>query len=197
MEISLKRKAKVSVVSITKFLKTISLVLMICTCTNFTVNAKTLDLEREKITKLHIKAKHELAKNAAMKKQIDCLAKNIYYEAGSESYEGKLAVAQVTMNRVNSKRFPQSVCNVVYQRSVIRDKMVCQFSWTCVDVRGIKIGSPRWEESRKVAKKFLIENYTYDKVKRAFYFHGDYIEPGWNLRRIAHIGRHIFYAGAG
>jgi spore germination cell wall hydrolase CwlJ-like protein len=196
MEISLKRNAKVADISITKFLKTISLVLMLCTCTNFTVNAKTLE-EEKKITKLHTKAKTELAKHKAMKQQIDCLARNIYYESASEPYEGKLAVAQVTMNRVKSSRFPGSVCSVVYQKSVIRDKMVCQFSWTCVDVRAIKINSPRWEESRKVAKKFLIENYTYDKVRQAYYFHGDYIEPGWQLRRIAHIGRHIFYAGAG
>lgn len=50
-------------------------------------------------------------------KQIECLAKNIYYESAGESYEGKLAVAQVTMNRVNSGIFPRDICSVVYQKT--------------------------------------------------------------------------------
>ena len=58
-------------------------------------------------------------------KQVECLAKNIYYESGSETYEGKLAVAQVTLNRVNSPKYPHEVCAVVYQKT----QNTCQFSW--------------------------------------------------------------------
>ena len=66
-------------------------------------------------------------------KQVECLAKNIYWESASESYEGKLAVAQVTMNRVNSGKFPSDICSVVYQKTVNREsRTVCQFSWTCL-----------------------------------------------------------------
>jgi spore germination cell wall hydrolase CwlJ-like protein len=196
MEISLK-KVREPTSSLTKFIKTISLVLLVCTCTNFTVNAKTLEKDKTKqISKLHIKAKQDLANSTVMKKQIDCLARNIYFESASEPYEGKLAVAQVTMNRVKSGKFPGSVCGVVYQRTMYEGLIVCQFSWTCEG--NLKIRAPHlYEESRRVAKKFILDNYTYDRVKRAYYFHGDYINPGWQLRRVAHIGRHIFYAGAG
>ena len=60
-------------------------------------------------------------------REVDCLAKNIYFEAGSESRAGKIAVAEVTMNRVKSREFPRSVCGVVYQKS----RNICQFSWVC------------------------------------------------------------------
>ena len=47
--------------------------------------------------------------------QLDCLARNIYHEAGYESFEGKVAVAQVTLNRTESGQFPSDICKVVYQ----------------------------------------------------------------------------------
>jgi spore germination cell wall hydrolase CwlJ-like protein len=64
-------------------------------------------------------------------RQLDCLAKNIYHEAAGESFEGKVAVAQVTMNRAESGKFPSDVCAVVYQKNVFYEKVVCQFSWYC------------------------------------------------------------------
>ena len=39
------------------------------------------------------------------------MAKNIFFEAAVESTAGKLAVAQVTLNRVNSDKFPTYKCN--------------------------------------------------------------------------------------
>ena len=60
-------------------------------------------------------------------REVDCLAQNMYFEAGIESKAGKLAVAEVTMNRVKSSEFPNTVCEVVYQRT----KYTCQFSWIC------------------------------------------------------------------
>lgn len=195
MEISLKKTAPKAAGFSTKFIKTISLVLLLCTAANIAVNAKTLETKQTKeIAKLHTKAKKDIAKNKVMAKQIDCLTRNIYYEAGAEPYEGKLAVAQVTMNRVKSGRFPGSVCGVVYQRTLYQGMTVCQFSWTCENLSNVRIYRERWEESRKIAKKFVIDNYSYDRVRKAYYFHGDYINPGWQMRRIAHIGRHIFYA---
>ena len=58
-------------------------------------------------------------------RQLDCLAKNIYHEAASEPFEGKVAVAQVTMNRAESGKFPRDVCGVVYQKNVIYEKVIC------------------------------------------------------------------------
>ena len=60
-------------------------------------------------------------------KQLYCLAKNVYFEAASEPFDGKVAVAMVTMNRVKHNDFPNDVCSVVYERN----KRTCQFSWTC------------------------------------------------------------------
>ena len=62
-------------------------------------------------------------------KQLDCLAKNIYHEAKGEPFEGKVAVAQVTINRAASGQFPSDICKVVYQKNVVYDKVLCQFSW--------------------------------------------------------------------
>ena len=59
--------------------------------------------------------------------EVQCLAENIYFEAASESFEGKLAVAQVTLNRVNSGKFAKTVCGVVKQKDIINGVMVCQF----------------------------------------------------------------------
>jgi spore germination cell wall hydrolase CwlJ-like protein len=61
-------------------------------------------------------------------KQLDCLTRNIYWEAASEPFEGKVAVAQVTLNRVEDGRFANTVCGVVYQKNVFYERVVCQFS---------------------------------------------------------------------
>jgi spore germination cell wall hydrolase CwlJ-like protein len=52
------------------------------------------------------------------KKDLDCLARNIYYEAGLESEEGKAAVGLVTINRSRDEKFPNTICGVVNQRTV-------------------------------------------------------------------------------
>ena len=64
---------------------------------------------------------------APTQKQITCLAENIYFEAGHEPIEGKIAVAHVTFNRVLAGNYADSICDVVYQKT----KSTCQFSWYC------------------------------------------------------------------
>jgi spore germination cell wall hydrolase CwlJ-like protein len=131
---------------------------------------------------------------AVRERQLDCLARNIYYESGGEPFEGKVAVAQVTLNRVKNSQFPDDICRVIYQKSPIMDKVVCQFSWTCSGVTKVKPANGReYEESMAVAKKVLLEGFRLPSLEQALYFHGDYINPGWKRTKIAHIGRHIFY----
>ena len=131
---------------------------------------------------------------AVRERQLDCLARNIYYESGGEPFEGKVAVAQVTLNRVKNSQFPDDICRVIYQKSPIMDKVVCQFSWTCSGVTKVKPANGReYEESMAVAKKVLLEGFRLPSLEQALYFHGDYINPGWKRTRVAHIGRHIFY----
>jgi len=127
-------------------------------------------------------------------KQLDCLTRNIYWEAASEPFEGKVAVAQVTMNRVQDGRFGDSVCGVIYQKNVIYERVICQFSWVCETTHKTRpIHQPLWKESELVAKKVLLENFRLPGLKDAIYYHADYVSPGWKKPKIDQIGRHIFY----
>lgn len=130
-----------------------------------------------------------------MAKDVECLAKNIYYEAAQESFEGKLAVAQVTINRTKSGNYPNTICGVVYQRTLYRGLTVCQFSWTCE-----KVTHPRskylWEEAQYIAKKALTEPIAHAKIAahNVMFYHATYINPGWNKKGVVmRIGNHIFY----
>ena len=125
---------------------------------------------------------------------LECLTKNIYWEAATEPFEGKVAVAQVTMNRVDTGRFGKDVCGVVYKRDNILGTIVCQFSWACTNVTKVKPVYPGlWKESEEVAKKVLLENFRLPSMKEALYYHADYINPGWRREKVAKIGHHIFY----
>ena len=151
---------------------------------------KIVDLIKE--YSLHSTAVQEVAVlQHVMKEEVNCLADNIYYEAGTESYEGKLAVAQVTLNRVNSDKYPKNVCEVVKQKY----KGVCQFSWVCLKVSKVK-DQYTWEESKLIAERMLTQNTFHDKLAKtnALFYHADYVDPGWNKSKvISKIGRHIFY----
>jgi spore germination cell wall hydrolase CwlJ-like protein len=126
--------------------------------------------------------------------QLDCLARNIYHEAGSEPFEGKVAVAQVTINRTESGSFPSDICQVVYQKNVVYERVLCQFSWYCQSPTAMKpMNGPIYTESMEVAKKVLLEGFRLPNLKDALYFHGDYVQPGWGKKPVAKIGRHIFY----
>jgi spore germination cell wall hydrolase CwlJ-like protein len=132
---------------------------------------------------------------AVRERQLACLAKNIYHEAGGEPFEGKVAVAQVTLNRTESGKFPGDICKTIYQKNVVYEKVICQFSWACDrDITAIKaINNANYRESMEVAKKVLLEDFRLPALKEALYYHADYINPKWNREKITKIGRHIFY----
>lgn len=125
-------------------------------------------------------------------KETECLAKNIYFEAGSEPVEGKLAVAQVTRNRVKSGKFASTYCGVIYQR--VKDK--CQFSWTC-DGRSDKIKAPSlYKGAMKIAQDFLLRNKKSAIIgKDVYFYHANYVQPKWSdeLSPVTTIGSHVFY----
>jgi spore germination cell wall hydrolase CwlJ-like protein len=127
-------------------------------------------------------------------RQLACLAKNIYYEAGNQPFEGKVAVAQVTINRTESGQYPSDICKTIYQKNIVYEKVLCQFSWVCDRAIAVKaINKANFKESEEVAKKVLLEGFRLPSLKDAMYFHGDYINPGWKRERITKIGNHIFY----
>jgi spore germination cell wall hydrolase CwlJ-like protein len=136
----------------------------------------------------------------ARERQLLCMTQNIYYEAGSEPAEGKLAVAQVVMNRSKSGQFPEDLCKVIYQKNVFYEKTVCQFSWYCegkTDFSKINKNQKNWQESADAAKMVLMEGFRLPSLKTALYYHADYVSPNWDKDRLIKIGRHIFYKDKG
>ena len=131
---------------------------------------------------------------AMRERQLTCLATNIYYEAGNQPFEGKVAVAQVTMNRTESGLYPADICKTIYQKNIVYEKVLCQFSWVCDRaVIARPVNRANFKESEEVAKKVLLEGFRLPSLKDAMYFHGDYINPGWKREKITKIGNHIFY----
>jgi spore germination cell wall hydrolase CwlJ-like protein len=128
-------------------------------------------------------------------RQLACLADNIYREAGYEPFEGKVAVAQVTLNRTRNPNFPNDVCGVVYQKTVVMKKVICQFSWHCESAAKHRpVNRAAYAESYEVAKKVLLEGFRLSTLKNALYYHADYVDPKWGKQKVAKIGAHIFYS---
>jgi N-acetylmuramoyl-L-alanine amidase len=125
------------------------------------------------------------------KRDLECLARNIFFEAGTEDTAGKYAVAQVTINRVKVGYWGHSICKVVYSPD--------QFSWTNEkELATSKLDSSNWYESRAIAQAVLNQGLRVKSLKHALFYHADYANPPWNddQKAIAKIGRHVFYAKA-
>lgn len=122
-------------------------------------------------------------------KEIDCLAKNIFFEAGVEDRAGKLAVAQITLNRLKSGRWGKDICSVVYAKA--------QFSWTLDKKK--KHSQPKgelWEASKKVAYEFVNVGKRVKGLENSEFYHTDYIrQPNWakGMQVVHKVGQHIFY----
>ena len=157
--------------------------------TNFVILKKVDDLQKREIDPDYMTA-------SEVEKSLDCLAINVYREAGHEPFEGKVAVAQVTLNRVNSNKFPRDVCAVVYQKTRFTERVICQFSWYCDSKhRNRPVDDEAYEESYRVAKMVFLEDFRLESIKNALYYHADYVSPNWKLKRVTKIGTHIFYEG--
>ena len=134
------------------------------------------------------------------KKQLTCLAKNIYFEARNEPFVGQFAVALVTLNRVHDTDFPNTVCEVVYEgihtASGFPKRDRCQFSWYCDGKHDEPSKGKMWKESKDVATYALTNTKMLDITDGATHYHADYIpEPRWATRRdrTMQIDTHIFY----
>ena len=117
---------------------------------------------------------------------VDCLTKNIYYEARGEDKTGKYAVANVTVNRMKTGYWGNNVCKVVYAKK--------QFSWTA-QKKLPKPDKELWAESRGIAVEVL-QGTRVSGLKSSLYYHADYIkQPNWAdpAERVLTVGRHIFY----
>ena len=117
-------------------------------------------------------------------RSVECLARNVYYEARGESAAGQYAVAEVTMNRKASPFYPKTVCDVVYQKSA--------FSWTEEEL-GPPAGQ-EWLRAKKVAQEVYYQRRA-PALPGVLYYHATYVQPAWakERERVARIGRHVFY----
>lgn len=123
-------------------------------------------------------------------KDVECLARNIYWEAGVEPMVGKIAVGTVTLNRVLTNRWGKHVCDVVYSKA--------QFSWTKERRRAwVSLKGREWADS-KAAAEAVVNGIKVKQLKKALFYHADYVAPAWqdDSKRITKIGRHIFYTQA-
>jgi len=131
-----------------------------------------------------------------------CLAQNIYFEAGNQPLAGKIAVAQVTQNRVNHLNYPSSICGVIYDAKwrtnwkgeQVPIRNMCQFSWFCDGKSDEPVDSPTWLYSMHVARDVIQGKYG-DITEGATHYHSDKVNPYWSssLNQTVIINNHIFY----
>jgi len=146
--------------------------------------AEFQQINAKKSTKKNKKySKKIIAKNPG--NELKCMAANIFREAGIESKKGKIAVANVTMNRVKLDQYPDSVCGVVYSRG----SGACAFSWVCMGQ------SPKYDEESMQVARLALSGALKDVTNGADHYHADYVNPRWAKRSkmTSKIGRHIFY----
>jgi spore germination cell wall hydrolase CwlJ-like protein len=127
-----------------------------------------------------------------------CLAQAIYHEARGESREGQLAVANVIINRAMSKKYPSTICGVVFQNAD-KGRYKCQFTFACDGRSDAGRERGAWNRSLKMAEDAF---YEFQRGERpgvipnsTLYYHTTAVAPKWSrtFRRVAAIGSHIFY----
>ena len=135
--------------------------------------------------------------DGTMQQDFECLALNVYFEARGEPLTGKYAVASVTLNRVVSPAFPDSICKVVYQGAG-QGRRDCQFSWACDRYTDRPRDASAWEIAKQVAYNTLFLDKP-DPTDGALYFHASWARPSWSRTKVkvGRIGGHVFYRQQG
>ena len=146
--------------------------------------------------------------------ELYCLAKNIYFEAKSEPIAGQYAVSDVVLNRVKDSRFPNTICEVVYEAQMreswktkkdpdlpqserkfhpVRDR--CQFSWFCDGKSDEVKDGDAWRRAQEIAYKIVNDYKHRGLTEGATHYHATYVSPKWapRLDLVGRIGTHIFY----
>lgn len=138
-------------------------------------------------------------------RELECLARNVYWEARSESERGQRAVAWVTLNRVADPRYPKTVCSVVGQAKVDRAgrplRNQCQFSWFCDGLPDEPRDTRAWVQAQKIAGEVMLKRergeLQKDPTRGAVFYHAVWMEsaPGWaeTKRPTVQLGLHQFY----
>ena len=134
-----------------------------------------------------------------------CLALNIYHEARSSNLADQAAVADVVLNRVYDTRYPNTVCDVVYQarmRPSWKDETVmipvrnqCQFSWYCDGKDDTPTDQDAWISAQQTAYFMMLDQRYRGITQGATHYHATYVDPEWNrdMNLIGRIGAHVYY----
>lgn len=127
-----------------------------------------------------------------MLRQSQCLATAIYYEARSEALTGQLGVAEVIVNRVKDHRYPNTICDVVFQGATRTTG--CQFTFTCDGAMNKQPRGAKWDKAQAIAAHVMM-GLNENKTEGATHYHATYVNPVWNsgLIKTRKIGTHIFY----
>lgn len=122
--------------------------------------------------------------------ELQCMAENIYFEAGTQSLAGKMAVGHVVLNRMRKGSYPNTACGVINQRI----GNICMFSWKCEGDKEIR-NEAAWKQSKQVAYDLLSKDRRdlVDITEGATHFHNKTVKPDWRLKKIVEIGDHYFY----
>ena len=144
------------------------------------------------------------AEETARVQELECLALNVYHESRSDNFAGRIAVADVVMNRVDSNLFPNTICEVVNQ-SVMRTNWkgnevpvrgMCHFSWFCDGLSDEPMETDSYEDAQIVAEMALRGGWR-GITEGATHYHATYVTPNWINDRgmvpVGRIGQHKFY----
>lgn len=137
--------------------------------------------------------------------ELQCLAKNIYFEARSESPDEQIGVAYVALNRANAERFPDTICGVVTQGPIsvwylenkgreVPLRNMCQFSWYCDGKSDIPRERAAWKYAQRIAEEVLKGKHE-DPTDGALWYHADYVSPDWvrDFQMVAQLETHLYY----
>ena len=130
---------------------------------------------------------------AVSDKELWCLATAVYFEARGESYRGQVAVAQVVLNRVKDRRYPNTICGVVFQNQSRRNS--CQFSFACDGIPEVINDSKSWAQAEDIAQRFTSGELYLTEVADATHYHATYVSPAWapRMTKVTQVGLHVFY----
>tara|TARA_R110002167_G_scaffold209956_1_gene414064 strand:+ start:408 stop:926 length:519 start_codon:yes stop_codon:yes gene_type:complete len=142
---------------------------------------------------------------AEAKPEMWCLAQNIYFESRSSNRADRMAVADVVLNRVYHRYYPNTICEVVQQgkqKSSWQDPAVmvmvrnkCQFSWYCDGRSDWPTDMDAWVEAQQIAYNMIVYSDARGITEGATHYHATYVSPEWarDFAIIGRIGEHIFY----
>ena len=179
-----------------------------------TQKAKTIEEEKKEIEEQKRKEAQEAAKKQAQKDKLEALKNNtptkdkttnegvtshsatdlemliavIHCEAGYESYEGKVALANVVLNRVRDKRFPNTIRGVLYQKGQFTVVKTTKYKNTLANYKNNN--SKYMKETIKAAKAALAGE---NNIGKRVFYNGYRHETHRSHKNPLRIGNHLFW----